>query len=515
MMSFSSSGRPSITFVVFLLLSVVGIAVYYPGMNIPYYADDFQFVFSPPLPGPLHYFAHPLAENGFYRPLQAAYLIAVQRLFGLNTVPVHVLQLLFHVILSLLVFKAVKKAGASLVQALLASLFMLLSQADVHAVLSNDTLSQVGGTLFGSLALWSVAKSLFSRESGGAGRGRVPYRAAFYLAVALFFKETSLSFVVMILALVALRANAGALKWLGIGDGSEKAKETNNRSVRRGVIVTVVSVLLVSIGYLVVRSLVVPTRPAFGAGNYDFHIGANVIRNIAMFAAASVLPFSTVKVFGALRDAGVGEIAGIFGSTFVLILAVFYGLRSSGKGRLGALASCFAAVSLFPVVLMNHVSELYVYNAMPFVSVVFGMGLGGAVTGLSRRRAGSIVATTIVILALLGNASAVRSKAVMMREAGTRAVDLVEEIVPFVREVPEGGRLILLNPPAAGTRYSIFLVGGFDCLRDGLGVLRRLSGREDLTVEIWNRSALRESAIRDKDLVLTIEDGKVVRRPRD
>jgi hypothetical protein len=75
------------------VLGLLGLLIYWPGLRAGYYADDFQWYFDPPPSSVLHFFAHPNPVIGnAYRPLQAAFLAAVQREFGRDTLAIHLVS---------------------------------------------------------------------------------------------------------------------------------------------------------------------------------------------------------------------------------------------------------------------------------------------------------------------------------------------------------------------------------------------------------------------------------------
>src|SRR5689334_6774040 len=163
---------------VFIVLSLALLLLYLPGIHGPYFGDDFQFVFSP-TSGVLRFFISANPQSGWYRPLEAIYLALVQRYFGWDTVPIHFLAILLHAALCCLVFVALKRSGSTLAQTVLASGYMAVSQANAFAVLSNDTLSQIGATLFGCLSVWSLLCS----DKPASGRSRL-VTAPYWLSVA-------------------------------------------------------------------------------------------------------------------------------------------------------------------------------------------------------------------------------------------------------------------------------------------------------------------------------------------
>ena len=179
---------------------MLALSIYACGIRIGYYADDFQFVFPSPTSAMFWYFSHNNANNGFYRPLQALFMATVQACFGMETWPVHLVQILLHVILAWAIRAFMVDLGFSELASGVGSIYMLIAQANAQTVLENDTLSQLGGTLCGFMSVWAAYR--FSRDRNTFSRERVPpaRRSAYGLSIAalsfaLFFKESSVAFV--------------------------------------------------------------------------------------------------------------------------------------------------------------------------------------------------------------------------------------------------------------------------------------------------------------------------------
>ena len=65
----------------FAVLFLIGFAIYFGGIRIKYYADDFLFYFDPPPVSLFHYILHANPSHSFYRPLDSTFLVIVQRFF--------------------------------------------------------------------------------------------------------------------------------------------------------------------------------------------------------------------------------------------------------------------------------------------------------------------------------------------------------------------------------------------------------------------------------------------------
>lgn len=454
-----------------ILLLVAAMILFGRGLWIDYYADDFQFVYDSDSPGPLHYFGHENPHNSFYRPIQAAYLAVVQRAGGLDTFPIHLMQILMHALLSWLVYLGMLRLSFTRTQAGLGSLFMLASQASVHAVLSNDTLSQVGSALFGTAAVLV----LFVAPGKGAHRGgvRSANRTVLLISLLLFTlgllsKESGVAYLAILLVALAV------IEWRDQG-----------RIRLLGFLYRSIPFVLVTVAYLIIRSQIVDSQLTVGPERYQLNFGINIIKNLLMFLAAASIPFSTVDVFIAVAERNRALLGLVALTTSLLLGLTALGLwRLRDRWRLFLLLGAFGMISLFPVFLLNKTSELYVYNAMPFFAVIVGSGLGALLSG-SRAKPivrNSLLAFLAVVLAV--QIASIQSKISYMLETAGRATWLVAQISSQVGHVPLGGTLVLVNPPPDTPEYSVFVMNGFNALRDGLFRINQVSGRNDFDVRI-------------------------------
>lgn len=148
------SSKQKIIFI--LLLFIAGVSLYWQSIFIPYYGDDCKYVLNPPPANLFYFFFHPNPNPDWYRPLEMLFHILFQNIAGINTIPLHSVQLLLHLFLAWGVFYVALKLLFSFVHASISSFFMLVAQTNVFAVASNDTLSQVMGTLCGCASLWCL-----------------------------------------------------------------------------------------------------------------------------------------------------------------------------------------------------------------------------------------------------------------------------------------------------------------------------------------------------------------------
>jgi hypothetical protein len=205
---------------------VLTFLVYAPGLDTPRIGDDFDIVFDDPGSKVFRYFTRPNENSEFYRPLEAAFSAIVQAAAGTRTWPIQVTHICLHSLLAWWVSVVILGLGFSRLQAALGGIFMVVSQANVFAVLSNDTLSQVGATLCGCWALWNLYRAHVPSPHApddAAPRNRIDrgrYAVFIVLVVfALLFKESGISTVSLaIVLLVALKLRESGVSGRALRD---------------------------------------------------------------------------------------------------------------------------------------------------------------------------------------------------------------------------------------------------------------------------------------------------------
>lgn len=482
-----------------LILSVIGFGVYGSGLDIPYYGDDFQHVFDPSPSNVLYYFFHKNPYNHhIYRPVNESVLGAIQTFWGLNTAPVHLITLSLHLLLAWLLFVVIIKMGFSRVQAMIGSAFMVISQANAHAVLSNDTLSQVSGTYFGCVSLWLASRAWFADPDTRAPLhsprpNQSSVLGVFAFCLSLLSKETSFAFFVLLLISIVLM----------------NRQRPSQSILLKSALIETGPYFLAVILYFVARWLMGIESARFGSGGYDIHPGLNILKNLAMLSFAAWIPLSSVTAFLAFKNGNLVGCGMTVLASFLFFACVVYGLWSARRRRLLILLSVFAITGFFPVALMNHVSELYAYNAMPFLAILVGVGLGRLFEITKTRWISRAAVTGFVGLVFLSHVMAIQSKASLMKNNGTQATILLGQIQSYLQKAPKNGELVLLNPPDDREEYSVFLMNGFNVLQYGLNRIEQLAGRNDFEIKIMDRTNLDHTRLRHPSLILSLQGGMV------
>lgn len=470
-----------------VLYFAVGILVYSPGCTGKYFSDDFKFVFETPSSKLLYYFCHENPHASWYRPIEAMILSVIQMFAGLNSVPVHLVILLCHILCAWLVYLYMEFAGYQKLASLAGGVFMLVSQANAFAVLSIDTFSQVGGTLAGWTAIWFLWRAVTGYGESGAVQVRPLLLSILFFALSLLMKETSVGFFPAVIMLLLLQTN----------------KRRSSLSVRK-LVALLLPYAAICAMYLITRSSVLHGE---ADSRYTIRFGVNIITNLGSLVAAAIVPISSVSVFQAFNNGEYLRIGAVICGTLVFAALVSYGVWKDEKRNSIMVLSLIGLSALLPTILIAHVSELYVYTAMPIVSIIVGHGLA------STYRLSIVALRRLVIVLgavfLFSHVLAIQGKATLMKENGEQASVLITQVVPFIDTVPKGGTLVLMNPPIASPEYSIYLINGFNVLKYGMNILNYVSGRTDFKAWIIEQKDLKQWLIPKGSVVLTIVQGRI------
>jgi hypothetical protein len=270
--------------------------------------------------------------------------------------------------------------------------------------------------------------------------------------------------------------------------------------------------LIIAIAYYVVHVTLI-TRGL--AERYDIVIGLNILKNMVFVLTGALLSASTVDVLQSYLRAEYVFPAIVFASTLTFTVIILKGLRKAGRTGLSIMIFILALASVSPFLITMHVSELYVYAAMPFVSILVGIGVGSFIETFQNNKLSLGAVIVFLAATAASHTIAVIEKDNRMDRNGREAELLLNQIVPLVSKVPPNGFLYLVNTSDNRSNYSVFVMGEFNVLSYGLNRIQELSGREDIQPRILQQIDLPEFTACNNCAVLTIRDGKVslVRAP--
>jgi hypothetical protein len=467
----------------YFILFIACLLIYLPGISSKMYADDFEWVVDNPASNLFFHFFNNDPNINWYRPLACSVYAVSQALFGFNTVFVHLLQITTHFVLCAAVYNAMEMLGISKKAAIFSVLFLLSSQVGAAAINGNDTLSQVFSSCFGFLGVLYVYKYT---ETGSS---------RFYIAgiitflFALFSKESSVVYPAIGVCIL----------------GYHYYIKEGKRDIKNFIIRSIPFVIITGF-YLSMRISISQIQPEFGDDIYQFKLGLNIIKNLGLFVFSLICPVSSAAVFTAFvkRELAILLLTAFF--TLVFAVIIFKGLFSRGDKKNVIIFSALTIITFFPMAMLNKVSELYAYNALPFLAILVGIGFErfySAITSKTLKYAAAVFAGVI----FLANVYAIESKISQMKANGERAEYLISQTLPFVSKVPSGGNLILLNSPSKEVEYSIYKMNGFNIFHAGEMIFNKLTKRSDIKITVAD--SIDENLPKGKTIVLVIRNNKV------
>jgi hypothetical protein len=237
--------------------------------------------------------------------------------------------------------------------------------------------------------------------------------------------------------------------------------------------------------YYALRARSGSLAPSFGPGDYQFSLSPWILgRNLAELLLAAVTPVSTAATYVALVGSSWLLKALVVAAPALVAAVALYGLWGSEGRPTWFLLGVLGLLSVFPAVFLNHVSELYDYNALPFLSLLLAAGWTLAIERTGSRKVISRTLQVLLALTLAGNVASLELKTALMVQNGERADRILQQLGQVSSRVPAGGTLLLINPSASTPSYSVFLINGFDLIKGARQEVERVSGRSDFSVKI-------------------------------
>lgn len=233
------------------------------------------------------------------------------------------------------------------------------------------------------------------------------------------------------------------------------------------------------------------------------------MQNAGMLLFAALVPYSSVSYFVALKNGHLVAPAVVTLVTVAVAVVTLWGCARSGRRPILAVLAVLSVLALFPMAALNHVSELYAYNSLPFIAMLTGGGWGEVLRSAGSRFRVTLVRVLLAIL-FVSHVAADQQKATLMKRNGDRALELMNQIPFWLSQVPPGGVLRLVNPlQPRGTEYSTFLVQGFNLLAEGEHGLARALGRADVQIQVVGQGT-REPLSSGQGVSLTLAGYQVV-----
>ena len=461
----------------FIGLFALALFVYRSGLCIPYYQDDFQRVFTHPQNALFQGFITSNPFDHFYRPLEQMFLAAIQIVWKWNTLPIRIIHLLLHASCALLVFHVLRFWRVGILSAIAASVFVVISQASSYAVLSNNTFSQLTGTLFAGLSLWLLYRYLGNKEQRHD-------KSKYLLSVVFFFlailsKETIAGLPLGIALLVGVMQdrNMAFKTWL---------RRIVKQLLPFGACLIIYSLLRIQADAFV-PSFSTTTNRAF----YSFGVGTNVIRNIGLFVIQIVLPVSSLMAKKALhfRDYSLVVPIGLLTAAFASIVS--YGLWKSSKRRIILILGVLLVFSWLPAIFLNHdVGESYGYNMIMYLGVLFGIAFESYRLKSLKKSLWAVISIVFLVSGIT-NVLGTDEKASSMRSMGDRAEIFLPQILSYAKGMPRDNWIYLINPRDTEFRYTKFSLNWLSVLdfSDNDSTLIYYSNRPDIRMRFCRNLA--------------------------
>jgi hypothetical protein len=470
-------------FLLFTGLFLLAVLIYRNGLHIPYYADDYQRVFTNPSEAITQAFSHANFSDASYRPLETLSLGVIQKNWGWDTFPFRILSLLFHAAGAMLVFHALRFWKFNTWCASFTAVFVIVSQMSAAAVLGNDTQSQVTGAVFSALSLWLLYRYELNQNK----------RWRYILSVILFFlalisKETSTGLCLSIAFVMFVMQSGKRLK---------RMKQS------------VIKLLPYALGfffYWLLRLNAGSVSPAFGDANLSLKLGINVPINIGLFFFQSILPVSSMTVMKTLYYKDHLELALMLIFTVLFSLTIGYGLWKSSRRNIVKGLCVIIFFGWFPAMTLNHISELYAYSSLFPLGALFGIAIEYYWKEILVKSKVVFASAMIILLgAGITNALGVDEKASSMKVQGDRAAMFLPQIISWAKTMPPNKWMYLIGPKDTSFEYSMFAIRGFRVSATSDSLVRFYSQRPDIGVYAADSAACAEEAKIHPGIVFTYD----------
>ena len=251
--------------------------------------------------------------------------------------------------------------------------------------------------------------------------------------------------------------------------------------------------------YLLIRTFgMVATTPGTGLLSLNVLVW---VKNVAMILAATLFFGNTVPI---AREGSLVGVAWMVSNATLVGLALGYGLwvghreavrgGSAGQRAIspvmagwpahsGFLSVAFVA-TFFPMVLMKHISEIYLSPVIFALALLIGLSAQGW-TAASRplRYVALFLAASQLVLA----ASAIQAKVAGIRDAGERTDVMMQQLLHHLPRgrTPDRVAIVFLNEGAAGGKsYSVFAMPDEQLILSGYGNMAIRWYRPDLAIRL-------------------------------
>lgn len=482
-----------------ILLGTVTAVLYVPSVRTWYFSDCFNFFFANPREHILSGFTGDF--YGLWRPLEVTAHACQQLIFGWGTWPLHLLQVAMHCAMIIVVYALCRQIGGTLIHAFIAATYCAVAQVNVQALVRVDTLGQVGAGLFMALTALAMSQSTrrFTRLPNILDKWYLLALTCF--VVSMLWKEHGCS----TLLIVSLIVGATALR------------ASNQKLLRKKVIKGLWTVLPFAVVFVVYYSYRTSVIDLSKLNKYlEVSLGFGVLKHIFLLIGAAVTPVSAHKILLWHESRNLPMLALVGLGTLLVCIMVAAGLRKFPK----ATSSCLilAAVLLtMPSALITRVSEIYSYNVIPAVSLLFGLGIGNLLvaTYRSKSRLQCLLVLGMLAIIVVTNVSSVVEKRDLIVHNGDIARKLFPQLISIVQQAKPNSNLMILDQENT-FEYSMILVHKAKTVVE-IGYqrdqrLKEFTGRMDVNIKVISSVTKIDQP---NQLIYMIYDGKLVRYTPD
>lgn len=352
-----------------------------------------------------------------YRPLEKLLCREVWKRFDLDTRPLRAVTGASLVLTIGLGLALARRAGVDAVAARLGLIGFLVHQA-LPAVLYRNARMEQHVALCGLLALlaWErwlrEAKGWSTSAAWGVGGMGVS------LLGALLWSEAAAGLLLVVIAWSWLRGGSSLGRWAA-------------------------ALVALAVGTGFVVGCLAVGAPLSDTGRYAVSLGGTTVRNAGIALAGWLSPVSSILVVRWLRAenwAALALAALIVALIVAALIAAGRRVRRLAPPVFGVAGAFYAAavLALFPVVLLQHLSEAYLYPSLLFFCMASGVLVGhaarlrgpaeGAVVASRGGRSVRLAVVALLVVAMGGHLHAMVTKVAHLRHNATRFARLTGEI---------------------------------------------------------------------------------------
>ena len=323
-------------FFIFILFNVVNYSFFY--------GDDFTMLEF----NTSNYYKSFLTTDLWWRPLKHLFYNFLNQFFFFNAQVIVFLKVFMHFLIYLLIFFFIKKIYKYSNPYIL--LIFLFHQTSVNAVYGIDTFCQQIMTFFGILSFIN----LYIYFNFGFNNKSIKFSLIFF-SLCLLGKENGLTFFVINTFYIIFNSGFNFLnkKFLKI-----KLIINKKKAIR-----LIIYFSLITIFYIFIRTYLGATwKPTISGDRYSIGLLSSAI-NLLYYFFSVINPIDNSLIFFSFQKSGYFNFFSFFSLLIFLFLIYFCSLKFSKI----FIYIIILFLSSFPIIFLNHVSELYTYHSFFFL----------------------------------------------------------------------------------------------------------------------------------------------------